>query len=116
MLEILLVIGLCKALGKMLREKGIKPTWMQFMLVVTWILGEVLGGFIAGIVHVIRNGENAEMGLGVYLFAIVGAAVGAGFTFLIAYLLPRKDAPANQPTLQAEAYERQTDPSNPYAP
>ena len=116
MLEIILVIGLCSALGKMLRAKGRKPFWMQVMLVVCWLMGEFTGGFIAGIVHVIRNGENAPMGIGVYLFAILGAALGAAFTFLVAYLLPAQHAaPQVMPT--EDPFElRPRDPNNPYAP
>ncbi|EMI57508.1 hypothetical protein [Rhodopirellula sallentina] len=115
MLEIFLVIGLCKTIGKLLRGKGRKPFWMQVLLVVSWIVGEFAGGIVAAIVHVIRYGENAPMGIGVYVFAILGAALGAGFTFLIAYLLP-----ANHPHSSLEVsggtFERHIDPNNPYAP
>ncbi|MGI9472439.1 MAG: hypothetical protein ACR2NZ_12940 [Rubripirellula sp.] len=115
MLEILIVIGLCRSMGKMLRAKGRKPLLMQIMLVVMWIVGEFTGGFIAGIVHVLRHGENVEMGFGVYVFAIVGAVIGAGITFLIAHLLPSQDEP-QMVTAQDPFDQRVRDVNNPYAP
>lgn len=115
MLEIFFVIGLCKALGNLLRAKGRKPFWMQVLLVVTWIVGEFSGGFLAGVLHVLRNGEDAPMGISVYLFAILGAALAAGFTFLIAYMLPSLDHESRHPTTN-DPFERRIDPNNPYAP
>lgn len=115
MLEIVLVIALCKVLGNLLRAKGRKPIWFQVMLVLGWILGEFAGAFVGGVVHAIRNGE-APMGIGVYLFAIMGAAVGAGCTFLIAYLLPALNRESRLENLTYEPLERRIDPNNPYAP
>ena len=117
MLEIILVYGLCKSLGNMLRAKGRKPLWMQVMLVVTWVGGEVVGGFVAGVVHVIRNGPDAPMGFEVYLIAIFGAVLGAGFTFFVAYMLPSEHSGSPQETLgmKDDSLERRLDPNNPYA-
>lgn len=115
MLEILIVIGLCRTMGRILRAKGRKPLMMQVMLVVMWIVGEFTGGFIAGIVHVMRHGQNVEMGFGVYLFAMVGAAIAAGITFMVAHLLPSQTAlPIS--TSQDPFDQRTRDPNNPYAP
>lgn len=116
MLEIFLVVVLCKALGKMLRAKGRNPLGLQVMLVVLWILGEVIGGAVAGVLHLIRNGENAPMGFGVYLFAIGGAALGAALTFLVAYLLPAKDSGPQPMAMNVDPFDRPRDPNNPYAP
>ena len=116
MLEIILVIVLCKALGNLLRAKGRKPFWLQVMLVFSWIAGEFAAGVVAGIVHVIRYGEDAPMGFGIYLFAIVGAALGAGFTFFIAYMLPAQNSQSLQEIASNDAFERRLDPNNPYAP
>jgi hypothetical protein len=100
----------------MLRAKGIKPLWMQVMLVFCWILGEFAGGFVAGVIHVIRNGENAPMGFGVYALAIGGAVLGAAFTFLVAYFLPNRDVqPQIIPDEDPFNY-RPRDLNNPYAP
>jgi hypothetical protein len=91
MLEIVLLYFLCKSLGSMLREKGYQPLAFQILLVVFWFGGEFLGGVVAAVVHVMRHGDAPpEFGLGIYLFAIVGAACGAGLWFLIASLMPPK--------------------------
>ena len=116
MLEIVLVIVLCKALGKMLRAKGVKPIYLQILLVVLWIFGEFAGGFVGGVVHVLRFGAEAPMGFAPYLFAVAGAAMAASFTFLIAYLLPAQNLAAGQATLSQLPVDRHRDPNNPYAP
>ena len=115
MLEILIVIALCTKMGKLLRAKGRKPLTMQIALVVMWIAGEFIAGFVAGIVHVLRNGQNVEMGFGVYLVAIVGAAIGAGIAFLIAHLLPDQSQESFA-TGQDPFDQRTRNPNNPYAP
>lgn len=116
MLEIFLVVGLCKALGNRLRAKDIRPLWMQVMLVASWILGEIVGGIAGGVLHVIRNGPDAPIGFSAYLFAIGGAALGAGFTFLVAYLLPANNAQPAPQTFEGATIRRPSDPNNPYAP
>lgn len=115
MLEIILVIGLCKSLGKMLRAKGRNAVWMQVMLVVCWIIGEFMGGAVGGVVNIIQNGEGAPLGFGVYLFAIGGAALGAGLTFFIAYLLPDENSEPHLDPFDNAQIGRRIDPDNPYA-
>ena len=116
MLEIILVIGLCKALGNVLRAKGRKPFWMQVLLGVAWLGGEIAGAILGGIVHVVRNGPNEQFGVEVYLFAIVGAALGASVTFFIAYMMPSlKDDYVQQVSAVTDPFDRHIDPSNPYA-
>ncbi len=78
MLEIIALIVLAKRIGSILREKGRKAGWYQFLLVVLWGGGQFVG-FIAGIVL-----TDAEDGLVLYLFAIIGAALGATIAFYIA--------------------------------
>ena len=91
MLEIILLYFLCKSLGSMLREKGRNPLAFQILLVLFWFGGEFMGGVVAAIVHAARYGDGPqELGLGVYLFALVGAACGAGLWFLVAGLMPPK--------------------------
>ena len=115
MLEIILVIGLCKSLGKMLRAKGRNPVWIQVMLVAFWILGEFIGGFVGAIVNVIQHGEGAPMSFGIYLFAIAGAALGAGITFLIAWLMPAENTEPHPDSFTEAQDGRRLDPNNPYA-
>ncbi|MCG8653917.1 MAG: hypothetical protein MI861_29025 [Pirellulales bacterium] len=101
----------------MLRAKGRKPLLLQVMLVVLWIVGEFTGAVVAAAIHIMQNGPNAPMGLGIYLFAIVGAAMGAAFTFLVAALLPAQNvAPQPAPMVEDPFDRRLHDPDNPYAP
>jgi hypothetical protein len=116
MIEIIFLVYLCSRLGRILRAKGRKPLLMQVMLITCWFFGEISGGFIAGVVHVIRNGEQAPLGFGVYAFAICGAVAGAGFTFLLAHLLPSQNSQPQMMPSQDPFEHRPRDPSNPYAP
>ena len=85
MLEIIVLWQLCKSLGRILRDKGRKPRPFQILLVVMWFGGELAAGFVAGIVQVARQGQlDPGVNPAVYLFAVLGAACGAGITFLIA--------------------------------
>jgi len=85
-LEILLVIYLCKQIGNMLRNKGRSPGWYQALLVVLWIFGEIAGGITAMLLLNDGTGFNAAA----YLGALCGAAVGAG----VAFYLANRAAPA----------------------
>jgi hypothetical protein len=88
-LEIILLVVLCKSMGNVLRNKGRKPLLFQFLLVGMWLGGEIVGAIIGTVVYAIRNGAPPEgIELSTYLFAIVGAAAGAGLCFLIAHLVP----------------------------
>lgn len=90
MLEILLLVFLCKRLGAMLREKGRSAGWMQFLLVVCWFGGELVCG--VAIVVFMQMAGSSEPGVGAYLGALLGAAGGATIVFVIANSL----APLNQ--------------------
>ena len=77
MLEILLLVYLCKQIGKILRDKGRSAGWFQFLLVVLWLGGEFFGAMVAVVLGVDGSG-------GVYLAALLGAAGGAVLAFVIA--------------------------------
>ncbi len=81
MLEILLIIYLCKQIGNILRSKGRSAGWYQVMLVAFWVIGEVMGGIIAIVILGAGDGFNAAA----YLGALMGAAVGAGLAFFVAH-------------------------------
>ena len=92
MLEIILLIYLGKSIGAIVRSKGRKPLGFQILLVMLWIGGEFFGGVVAGVVHAVRHGDVPfEFGISVYLYALGGAGCGAGFCFLLAYLMPPLD-------------------------
>ena len=77
MLEILLLVYLCKQVGKILRDKGRSAGWFQFLMVVLWLGGEFVGAMVAVALGVGEAG-------GVYLGALLGAAGGAVLGFVIA--------------------------------
>lgn len=79
MLEIILLIFLCKKIGAIIREKGRSPVAFQVLTVFLWFGGEIAGA----VVGIIVSG-NEEPGPAAYIFALVGAAVGATIAFLIA--------------------------------
>ena len=68
----------------MCAAKGRSGTWFKVMLVAFWFLGEIIGAFTGAII---------DGGPLVYVFALIGAAAGAGITFLIvSSLKPTADA------------------------
>ena len=77
MLEILLLIYLCRELGKILRAKGRSAGWFQFLLVILWFGGELFGAVAAAII-------GFDSGPAMYLGALLGAAGGAVLGFVIA--------------------------------
>jgi hypothetical protein len=123
MLEIVLLYFLCKRLGEMLRGKGQSPLPYQIMLVVFWFGGEFLAGVAAGVLYAVQNGGASPepFDLTVYLFAMMGAACGAGLAFLIAHLLPDNQAEATYGTPGGFEFNPNyrlptPDPNNPYSP
>ena len=125
MLEILLVFWLCSSLGKILRRKGRKPLMFQIFCGISWFVGEVLGAIIGSIFQMIRLGDQEPPGFDwtIYIFALAGAACGAGFWFLVANVLPPAEPAwqgtggAQDPVIGPPLEQRPPlDPDNPYAP
>lgn len=75
MLEILAIVWLCKRIGRIVREKGRSAGGFQFLAVVLWLGGEILGA----IVGAMTGNEPA-----IYVFALCGAVVGAIIANIIA--------------------------------
>ena len=76
MLEFFLIRWLAGKVGDVLRGKGRRPGWFQFLFVMLWIFGE-FGGLVAGLV--------LELDAGAYFLAIVGAGAATGAAFAIAH-------------------------------
>ena len=76
MLEIIAIVMLAKSIGKICRAKNLKPGWYQFLAVFLWIFLEITFLLIGFIVV----GE----GVGAYVFAICGAALGGIIAYQIA--------------------------------
>jgi hypothetical protein len=89
-LEIVILIGLCRRIGQIVRAKGHSAGWYQFMLVGMWFGGEIGGGFTGAVIAAIANEKHEfEFGL-VYLMGLIGAIIGAVTTFIVAKNLPSK--------------------------
>ena len=89
MLEIVAIVMLCSAVGKMAREKGRTAIGYQFMTVGFWFGGEIFGAIVGAVLDLVLHGEAAQgFSLFAYLFALGGAAVGAVVAYLIVKSLP----------------------------
>jgi hypothetical protein len=74
-------------MGSLVESKNRSPILFQILVVVMWFGGEIFGG-ILGLVLARMNNEDIRFNLKSYLFAIIGAALGAGLIFAIAACLP----------------------------
>ncbi len=100
MLEIVILFFLARSVGEIVRSKGRQAGWYQVLAVVLWIGGELTGGVIGGIV-----GALTDTGMALaYVFALLGAAVGAGISLLVARSLSAKtyDLPPQPPVFGRE--------------
>lgn len=80
MLEIILLVVLTRRIGHILEQKGRKSGWYKLLTVALWIGGEVAGAIVGGVI-VAATGASELI---IYLIALMGAAAGAGVSFLIA--------------------------------
>ncbi len=80
MIEIIVLIFLCRSIGIKATQKGLKAGWWKFYTVAAWITAEILGMMIAIILFGPRNMFS------IYSIAIVGAF--GGYLF-INYLIDK---------------------------
>lgn len=86
-LEILLVIGLCKKIGSVVEGKGHRSGWYKFFIVVGWFGGEFAGGFAGGVACAILDNGREHFWL-VYVAALACACLSVCFIFWLASMLP----------------------------
>lgn len=93
MLEILLLVALCRKIGEAARAKGRSAGGYQLMLVAFWFGGEIGVALLGAVVSYLVLGPQDEDGLlcFMYVLALVGAAVGALLAFQIVARLPDAD-------------------------
>lgn len=97
MLEILVVISLCKKMGALMRGKGHeKPFWFQFFVPVFWFGGEFMGALIYGMERALKGEPTEGLGLKLYLVAIAGAALASTLYFVIAKSIPSRESTDSQ--------------------
>jgi predicted branched-subunit amino acid permease len=95
MLEIVILIFLTRHVGEIVKSKGRKPGRFKLLTVVLWIGGELTGAVVGAVI-----GELSNSGMGfAYLFALLGAAAGAGLSVIIARSISAKtyDLPPQPP-------------------
>jgi hypothetical protein len=105
MLEIIGIIVFCKHLAGVATGKGRSKGWAA-LGVLFWVLGEIIGGVIGFAV--------AGDGFAPYIFALMGAAVGAAIAWVIVSNLS-----AMQDSMEGMADEHtysHADAGNPYSP
>src|SRR5579862_9725911 len=89
MLEIVLLLVLCRQIGAQVRLKGQNPIGYQLLAVVLLIGGEFGGAFLGRFLAP-RSAASASLpDLGfAYLLGLLGAAFGAGLAYAIARNAP----------------------------
>jgi hypothetical protein len=87
MLEIVLLIGLWKAMGSLVESKNRYALPFQILVPIMWFGGAIFGGAVCAVVAAF-NKDNDVNKLIVYVYALAGAAISVGFLFLIAACLP----------------------------
>ena len=96
MLEILLIVFMCRRIGTIMRQKGRRPVWFQIALVLLWFGGEIGGGLAAAVFQAMTGPAGSGGGMQIYLCALLGAGTGAGMAFLIAKsAAPAAEMPTN---------------------
>jgi len=89
MLEIIVLIFLCRKIGNTAQRKGLKPGQWKLFTVLTWLGFEFLGA----VVGIILFGYNQKDLLGVMAFALVCAFGGY---LLIKAILDKKPDPVDE--------------------
>jgi hypothetical protein len=106
MLEILLIFFLAKRIGEIVESKGYPPLPFQLGFVGCWLVGELMGALIGWAVALAGSGGRTGAMCAIYLFALFGAACGAGVAFLVAAILPEK---ARERSFMDDYYEARTE-------
>ncbi|HSI11968.1 MAG TPA: hypothetical protein VK961_07985 [Chthoniobacter sp.] len=93
MLEILVIVSLCKKMGELMRSRGHeKPFWFQFFVPVFWFGGEFMGGLIYGIERALKGQPTEGVDLKLYLVALGGAVLASTLYFVIAKSIPPRSS------------------------
>src|SRR5262245_37872026 len=88
MLEIALLFVLSKQINAMAKRRDIVGWPFVILLIALWIIGELTGA-VAGVIVLGDNGADG-FNLAIIPFAIPGAAIGAGLTFAIVAVIPKR--------------------------
>ena len=97
MLEIFLIWQLAKYIGNGVTKKGLKKGRYQVMAVLLWLIGEFTGALFGNLIF----GDSVSLWVN-YIFALMGAIVGAGTAFLVTTLLPNQASTENSINVEIE--------------
>jgi hypothetical protein len=89
MIEIIILWSLTKRIGNIVEEKGHKSGGYKLLTVVLWFGGEFVGAILGALVTGVESSGQCTA----YIFALLGAATGAG----IAYWIANSLSPAHKP-------------------
>jgi hypothetical protein len=99
MLDILALWLLAKWIGNIVAEKGHKSGWYKVLTVVLWFGGEIVGAIFGTVL----TGASESAQCDIYLFALAGAAAGAGIAYLVATnLSPASSVPPPIPPVPGQ--------------
>jgi hypothetical protein len=85
MLEILVIVSLCKKMGELMRSRGYeKPFWFQFFVPFFWFGGEFVGALVCQIERSLKGETEAKFDLKMYVVAILGAVLATTLYFVVA--------------------------------
>jgi hypothetical protein len=107
MLEVLLLVSLVRSNAKVAKGKG-QSGWWGGLVALFWVAGEVAGFIVAGMM--------GSAGLAAYLFALMGAAVGAVAAWFVIYMLPHRAEEELFTDMARDAENPHYDPQNPFSP
>jgi hypothetical protein len=93
MIEIIIIISLCRRIAEAARKKGRGPTGYRMLLVFFWFGGEIIGAMLTAVLLALDGQEFDDNILIMYAGAFAGAALGALLAFKIVSDLtePRSD-------------------------
>ena len=80
MIEIFALLALTGVIGRLVEAKGYQPRRYRLMTILLWFVGEFIGFFVGAYLGTSQ--------ICLYAFALVGAASGALFSYLIARRIP----------------------------
>lgn len=116
MLEILMLIGICTYMGRVLRAKGRKPLGFQIGAVVAYYGAAFMSGFVYGFLVYSGGGEIPDYSATTAIIGVVSGLTMSGIVVLFATMVRENSylQMDNSPQEAGVGVSFQ-DPTNPYA-
>lgn len=115
MLEILLVLSLCRSVGGRLEDKGYPSAWYQFFVIIAWFGGQFVGAFAAALACAVLDNGREHLGF-VHWSSLFGSSLAVGLVVWFASALPDDCRSGRAAELEAAAVlaDLHNDGDNPY--